>query len=348
MRPHDPSAETSGNPTKMETSSISARGNRATERTADPAWRAPLFRRILMLAALAGMPLAASATENGNTEFPSGLDDFLCASMPPPGWYATLYYNNYSADRLDDDSGNMELASFDLRVNAYTPRLDWIKPANFLGSDRWGTLFVAPWLDLDLKLSPVPGVVIRGSKQGFGDLAIGNGLHWTFDKFEMVNAVDVGFPTGEYDASDLVNPGLNYWVIRLSHIGTWRPAPDWEVSYRIHTDINFKNDATDYTSGQTVYMDWAVGWKPTPPLSVGVAGYSLRQITDDRQHGQVVGPDGNRVGVDAVGPCIKYILPNHMILTAKYYHELDARNHPQGNQFWFAAIIPLGPPPPGH
>jgi hypothetical protein len=131
-------------------------------------------------------------------------------------------------------------------------------------------------------------------------------------------------------------------------MGTWRPTPDWEVSYRIMTDFNFKNTATDYTSGETVYLNWAAGWKPTPPLTIGITGYSLRQITDDSRAGRSVGPDGNRVRVDGIGPCIKYVLPTHIILTAKYYKEYDARNHPQGSQFWLYAIVPLGPPPAGH
>jgi hypothetical protein len=33
------------------------------------------------------------------------------------------------------------------------------------------------------------------------------------------------------------------------------------------------------------------------------------------------------------------------MLTAKYFREFDVRNHPKGAQFWFYAIVPLGPPP---
>jgi hypothetical protein len=303
---------------------------------------------LVCLSVLICAPLSAWATENGGTAFPSGVEDFLVASMPPPGWYSTTYYNRYSADTLEDDSGNMALESFRLRVNAVTPRIDWVKPVSILGADRWGTLFLLPWVDLDLKLSPVPGVVVKGSSRGIGDLTIGNGLHWTFPGFEMVNALDVGIPTGAYDMSDPVNPGLNHWVVRLNTLGTWRPRPDWEVSYRLHTDFNFRNPDTDYVSGETVYLNWAAGWKPVPALTIGLAGYFLRQITSDRQDGREVGPDGNRLRVDGIGPCFKYMLPTHIILTAKYFNEFDARNHPRGNQLWLSVIVPLGPPPAAH
>jgi len=36
---------------------------------------------------------------------------------------------------------------------------------------------------------------------------------------------------------------------------------------------------------------------------------------------------------------------NHVMLTVKYFHEFDARNHPQGEQFWIYAAVPLGAPP---
>jgi len=51
------------------------------------------------------------------------------------------------------------------------------------------------------------------------------------------------------------------------------------------------------------------------------------------------------VRVGGIGPCIKYSLPNHAILTAEYFHEFDARDHPQGDQFWFYVALPFGPPP---
>ena len=305
-----------------------------------------IYRRILLgVAAGFGLPLTLLATESGTTAFPNGGEDFLVAGMPPPGWYGWLSYNRYAADRLTDDSGQMPVYRFDLTVNAIVPRLDWVKPVSILGADRWGTLFVLPLLDLDLALSPVPGVTLKGARRGLIDLTIGNDLHWTLPKFDMINAVDLVVPIGAYDATDLVNPGQNRWVVRLNHMGTWHPDPAWDISHRLHWDYNFNNSATDYHSGQTLYLNWAAGWKPVPPLMVGLAGYFLRQITDDRQAGHVVGPDGNRVRVDGIGPCVKYFLPNHVMLTAKYFREYDARNHPKGSQFWCYVIVPLGPGP---
>jgi hypothetical protein len=295
----------------------------------------------LWFAVATAIPRAALATENGTTAFPNGLEDYLVAGMPPPGWYGFVYFNHYAADRVADNAGRMAVPRFDLKADVVALRLDWVKPVSILGADRWGTLLSQPIPSLDLTLSPAPGVSLHGAKRGLGDLALGNGLHWTFPKFEMVNAVDLGFPTGDYRTTDLINPGMNRWVVRLNHMGTWHPAPDWDVSYRFHWDDNFNNSANDYHSGQTLYLNWAVGWKPQPPLTIGLAGYSLRQITDDRQRGATVHGNGNCMRVDGLGPCVKYFLPNHVMLTAKYFHESGARNGPQGDQFWCYVAVPL-------
>lgn len=294
-----------------------------------------LFSTLLLL------PHGLLATEGGTTAFPNGGDDFLVAAMPPPDCYGWIIWNRYTADRLFDGSGLQPLPQFALKVEAAALRIDWVKPVSVLGADRWGTLFVLPRLDLDLSLSPAPGVSVKGHKHGWGDLTIGNGLHWKYPNFDLINSIDVALPVGSYDARDPVNPGQNRWVLRLCHMGTWQPTPAWDVSYRLNWDYNFENPDTHYRSGQTLYLNWAAGWKTSPPLTIGLAGYFLRQLTDDRQGGHVVGPDGNRVRVDGLGPCVKYFLPNHVMLTAKYYREFNARNHPAGEQYWLEVTVPV-------
>lgn len=278
--------------------------------------------------------LPAVATENGTTSFPSGGDDFLIAGMPPPGWYGVVYANRYRADHVAGSSGDLPLPRFDLRVNALALRFDWVKPVTVLGADRWGTLVVLPLVDVDLALSPAPGVNIAGSKSGIGDLAIGNALHWTHPGYHAMLAFDVHLPTGRYNARDTVNLGRNQWVLRLNHMGTWFPGERWDISYRAHTDINFRNRDTDYKSGQTAFLNLAVGWKATPATTVGVTSYFLKQVTDDKLHGARVGPDGNRLAVRGIGPGVKHFFPNGMFLTASWYKESGARNGPHGNNLW--------------
>jgi hypothetical protein len=293
----------------------------------------------LLLAGCALMPQSSGGTENGTTAFPNGGEDFLVAVMPPPGWYGQLYLTRFSAQELQGDSGRAPIAVFDLDLHAVTSRLDWVKPATILGADRWGTMLVLPWLDLDLQVEPAPGLIARGRERGFGDLTIGNGLHWTLGRFEMVNAVDVVVPLGEYGPDRPVSPGRNQWVVRLNHMGTWLPTPHWDVSYRLHWDYNFRNTATDYLSGQTVYLNWGVGWKPAPTTTVGAVGFFLRQITDDRMGSQPVPPDGNRLQASGIGAALKYAAPHGVMYTLKYLRDFDVQNGPKGDYLWLNAAF---------
>src|SRR5207249_798860 len=98
------------------------------------------WRFTLVTAALCVGASIAHATENGSTAFPNGGEDFLVGAMPPPGWYGIVYLNRYDAHRVDDGAGRPAVAKFDFCVSAATLRLDWVKPAAWLGADRWGTL----------------------------------------------------------------------------------------------------------------------------------------------------------------------------------------------------------------
>src|SRR5258708_326111 len=282
---------------------------------------------------------AVDATEGGTTSFPNGGEDFLVAAMPPPGFYSQVYAPRSGAAGLAGTAGDVALERFELTVKALTPRFDWVKPVSLLGADRWGTLVILPYLDIDLALSRAPGVQVNGSRKGFGDLTFGNGLHWSLGAFEMVNALDVVVPTGSYDRARLVNTGRNQWVLRANHMGTWFPTPQWDVSYRVHWDRNFENPDTRYRSGQTAYLNLAIGWKPAAATTIGIPGYALRQAAGDRGPG---GPaDGNRLAARGFGPGVKHFFPGAVSVTAKYFRETAARNGPRGDSFWLYAGFPL-------
>ena len=286
------------------------------------------------LLAITVHPLASNATEGGAAAFPPGGEDFAAALMPPPGWYGELLANRYRATTLKGDNGGTLPVAFNLKVLAMTSKLVWIKPVGVLGADNWGTVLILPTLDIDVALSPAPGVRLQDHHRGFADIALGNALHWTFPQFQMVNALDLVFPTGTYNKIRLANPGQNRAVFRLVHAGTWLPAPAYELSYRLNWDHHRRNTDTSYLSGQLLNVNYAVGWKPQPNTVIGLAGYLYRQLTDDELSGQ---PIGNRMQINAVGVAVKHFFPTGQFLDIKWYRESGNRNTAQGNAFWIYA-----------
>lgn len=276
----------------------------------------------------------ANATEGGVAAFPPGGEDFAAALMPPPGWYGEIMLNRYRATTLKGGDGGTLPVAFDLKVSAVTGKLVWVKPAGVLGADNWATILILPTLDIDVALSPAPGVRLQDRYRGMADVTLGNALHWTFPEFQMVNAFDLVFPTGSYDKNRLANPGQNRGVFRLVHAGTWMPEPWCEVSYRLNWDHQQRNSDTGYRSGQLLNLNYAIGWKPQPGAVLGLAGYLYRQQSDDELNGQNI---GNRMRVNAIGIAAKQFFPTGQFVDIKWYRESGNRNTPQGNALWIYA-----------
>jgi hypothetical protein len=301
-------------------------------------WFVRQWRVALATFTLAVAPPAWPA-ESGKIAINDGVDDFLLAAMPPPGTYGIVYLSRYTSSFLANNSGNSAVDHFSLTANVAVPRFDWIKPVSILGADRWGTLILAPYLDVTVKVAPIPGVELSETRRGFGDLTFGNGLHWTLGDYQAVGAVDVVFPTGSFDASRLINLGLNHYTVRLNHMGTWFPKPDWEISYGLRWDYNFENPDTHYTTGQMGYGEMTVAWLPTPELRLGLLGVVLRQLNGDS--GPAVPSDGNKYSVNALGVGGNYAFPGGIFVTAKYLKEFDVRNTARGQLFQISIAFPI-------
>ncbi|CAK0765862.1 hypothetical protein CCP3SC15_3370004 [Gammaproteobacteria bacterium] len=105
-------------------------------------------------------------------------------------------------------------------------------------------------------------------------------------------------------------------------------------------NLKSKNKDTDYQSGDEFHFDYLVG-KHFGPWGVGLAGYYLQQITDDKVGGTKVGSDGDRGQVFAIGPSVKYTTPGGTHFIGQWSHETSVENRFSGNKFLFKLIMPF-------
>ena len=63
-----------------------------------------------------------SATENGGSAYPNGVEDFMSGALPPPGTYFIDYISYYHANDFKDSNGDTLIPDFDLKVTANTFR----------------------------------------------------------------------------------------------------------------------------------------------------------------------------------------------------------------------------------
>ena len=282
---------------------------------------------------------AASATENGLTIYPVGVNTVLDGIVPPPG--DTRFYNYtqyYVANKFAGPHGESIVPGFHSGVFADAPRVihTW---GPTLGPFTLSSGIIVPILHVNVD---VP--TRNGRRTGLGDITI----HPVFlgyvnpsHSFFASLGTDVGLPTGSYNVNRVANTGNNVYAFMPNPNLTWFPTPDWELSTTAMFELDSPNHATHYHNGAVSFLDWVVGYSFTKALQVGVQGFFLNQFTDDTVHGQPVHGDGFRGRAIGIGPQLRWDWSPGSALVFKYQHEMSVRNRPQGERFWIEVSVPF-------
>ncbi|MEI6214522.1 MAG: transporter [Desulfuromonadales bacterium] len=266
------------------------------------------------------------ATEGGGGAYPNGAEDFMAGAVPPPGTYLVNYFTYYSADRLNDKSGDSSVPGFKLNVTGNVMRMIHVTNKTLLGAS-WAMHAFVPIINVDVT-TPAG----NNDKLGFGDIIIDPIiLAWHSKNLHVAAGVDVFIPTGAYNSTRMANVGRNYWTFEPVVGVTYLSDNGIDLSLKLMYDINTINTATDYTSGNEFHMDFSVG-KKFDALTVGAGGYLYQQVTNDKQHGATI--SNSKGSAVAIGPQLKYDYKN-MSFTLKYIMDVDSSNRPEGNNFWF-------------
>ena len=271
---------------------------------------------------------SAFATEGGGGAYPNGAEDFMMGALPPPGTYFLDYVDYYSATSLKDHNGDNLVPKFDLDVAVNVFRLVHVTTYDVLGAN-W-----AMHVFLPLAHMKVDATMGDDKRSGMGDIIVDPFiLGWHSKNFHVTTGLDIYIPLGSYDEDRLANTGRNYWTFEPVAGLTYLSDNGFELSGKFMYDFNRKNTDTDYESGQEFHFDYTAGYHVDKNLAVGVGGYYYYQTTNDKMDGAVVGTDGFKGRVMAAGPQAAYNYKN-MSFTIKWQKEFEAKNRPQGNNFW--------------
>lgn len=287
-------------------------------------------------ALLAGTTLVANATEGGTSVYPVGTENYTCCALPPPGMYGMVFYQNYSATKVKDDSGNtVTPSSFKVTANAVASRLVYVTKDTVMGGSL-GFHAILPIVNLDVNV--VPG--LSQTKSGIGDIVFGPvlGFHHSPNLHSVV-ALDIIAPTGAYTKGDLANIGKNHWAFQPVYGVSYMDPKGLNADLKLMYTIQMQNDATGYKDGQEFIADYSIGWGLGNGWVVGVGGYIYQQTTDDELNGATVA--NNKGRAFAMGPSIRYDSGKGWFLTAKFQQESNVANRAEGQAFWLKAVIPL-------
>lgn len=294
--------------------------------------------RALACLITAAMPLSTRATELGTSNFPTGAQTVAAAFLPPPGTTAFFgYFLYYSADSFRDGDGRSSIPGFQADVVAAAARV----------VHTWGS-----YNGVNFSVGGVvEPVYLKVRAAGESDdmagmnllcleplditTAIGN-WHW-------MSSTLIYIPVGRYDRDALANSSTHYGGITQQAAVTWLPNARWDISLNPNISFNFRNRANDYRSGTLLGLTAGVNYRPIagdPRWQLGLSGFYVRQITDDRIDGDKVA-GGFRLRKSALGPQLTFWPSAAVALQLKWHHEFDVENAPQGELAWFELVFPL-------
>ena len=286
----------------------------------------------------AAFALPASAKE-GPDQYPNGAENWFAGAVPPPGSYFINYAGHYNGELRDGNGDKAVVGGGTPKVSAVFDAMRYVRvtQTKLLGAD-WAWHVIVPLVHQRLDITPLGG---EARRSGLGDITVNPIiLAWHTPTWHYAAGLDLNLPTGAYDKNDPRRSiGANYAsvepILAASYLGS-----AWEVSGKLMVNLKQRNKDTDYKSGTDVHADYLVGRK-FGAWGLGLSGYYLKQVSDDKQGGVQVAPDGKRGQVLALGPSLKYATKGGTTFVAQWQHETEVRNRFQGDKLWLKFIMPL-------
>jgi hypothetical protein len=292
-----------------------------------------VFASLLMSAApCSGVDLQLPPVNLGDTNFQDAIAF--------PGWLAEELFTYYRADQFNDDQGKERPGSNQVTIMSAVTHLAWISNFKVLGG-FYGAEVLLPLAQLDLKTEFGP----KDRDQGPGDVSVSPFfIQWperALFGMPFFQRLDLLFklPTGDYSRHSAVNVGTNVYSFNPYYTFTLVPLSRLEFSSRWYYLWNSENGepffrlrANDAQPGQAVHANVAASYEIFKDLRLGVAGYALSQITDDKLDGDDLARSKERVF--GIGPGLKYKNDGWLFYVNSYY-EFGAENRPEGVKFAF-------------
>jgi hypothetical protein len=279
----------------------------------------------------------ASATENGASSFPVGVETVLTGLQPHPG--QTMFYEytcSYSANELDDANGKKVPIDFKLRVFATAIKVSHTWDSKFLGGNLNSNIAI-PMIYQELHV-PV-GKFTKYSMGNVDIVPVGvnyhKGIaHWYYE-------ADVFLPGTGYSKNDVLNIGQhNLSVGPVAGITLLPNKGNTEISVRGSYLFNGPDKDTSYHSGNEFFTEFNLAQSVSKKVALGINGAYYQQTTDDHQNGAIY-QNGYRGRDLQIGPQIRIPVGKHGGLAFKYYRDTLVENKPRGNAFWFQIAVPF-------
>jgi hypothetical protein len=296
-----------------------------------------LLLAVLLVCGLLLAPSAAHAWRQPHT-LNLGLTNVLDGAAPPPGLYLSMYTVLQTAQsaEVSDAALPPTLKNLDLTIAAIAPQVIWVTPWKCpLSGGNFGFQFL-PLLgsiSADLDGTGLPSNAVNTSPVGDFDFGPFLAFHHMLGgpwQLHWVVEFDAIAPVGQYDNTKILQLASNHWTIEPWVAFTLLGPAGTELSSRLFYTYNFTNDdffGLDMQPGQLFHMNYCLTKEVfTPKLKVGVVGYYLQQLTEDKIEDTNI-PSSEEMAL-AVGPVIWYN-KGDFIFEAKCHFDVETENRPK-------------------
>jgi hypothetical protein len=219
------------------------------------------------------------------------------------------------------------------------------KPDIELFGAQFATGIFVPLVNLDIKARlSIGDTTIRASDTatGLGDITlIPFALYWNKGNVHTSFAQYIITPTGDYDVSNAINKGLNYWSFDTNFALTYlNPETGRDFSFDIGHIYNTENDDTDYQTGRELHLDLVFNQFLSETVAVGLHGFYLKQISGDSGSGAVLG--NFKAEAAGIGPALlwtKTIGSQDVAFIAKWMNEFNTENRLEGDHIFLSFAL---------
>ena len=288
------------------------------------------FAVTVAVTSLANLPAKAGEGAASNY-FPGAYGNLLVGVAPDPGFVVqslNLFYRGEAERAVLQGAANLGI-----EAEVYASLLQglhvWDAPS-LNGRFAIGGYISGAHSTLDARLSAGPLVAgFTSDEFGLGDSGIiPASFYWNSGNFHLNLYELIIVPTGEYNSSQLVNIGRNYWSFDTVAAATWfDPQIGLDLSVVGGIMVNTTNRDTDYRTGTELHLDFMANQFLSETFAIGIHGYAYKQITGDSGSGAILGDfQGEGFGIGAAFNWIPAFGGGNVVISGKWMTDIRSVN----------------------
>ena len=248
-----------------------------------------------------------------------------------PGLYLLDRFGHFSSGTVRDRNGNeVPIPGLDIDAYANVVGLSWTtRPKN---APYLTFAFGVPLAKLSVN-SADPRISV--DRSGFGDVFVQPiKVGWRARMHDVVASYSAYIPTGRFEPRGSGGIGRGHFTHEFSAGGAVYLSKDrlTRASALMSWDINTKKRGIDIKRGNTIHVQGGAGVGIVNGLTIGVAGFALWQVSDDKGSDIPPALRGLRTRAFGLGPEVNVLIPKlRLRAEARYETEFGVRARVQGN-----------------